>query len=124
MEQARALIGPMVGRIEARAGEWNQIAIEAAGVLVGDCAFCLHPDEEGRAAVGFTLARGQWGKGYATEAVRGLIGALFAMGLMRVTADCDARNVRSQRVLERVGMRRDPTHAKAAYFQGGMGMGV
>ena len=121
VEQARALIGPMVGRTAARAGEWNQVAVELEGELIGDCAFCLHPREQDRASIGFTLGRRHQGKGYATEAVKGLLGELFAMGVERVTADCDVRNVRSQRVLERVGMRRDAVGLKSAFLKGEWG---
>lgn len=122
LEAARELIGQMVGRTRAEVGAWNQIAIEDAegAGLIGDCAFRL--DSEEQATIGFTVARAHQGRGYATEAARGLAGQLFAgMRLERVRAECDAENVASQRVLERVGMRREAHYAKHVLFKGAWG---
>lgn len=48
------------------------------------------------------------GKGYATEAVRALIGLCFGpLGLRRLHADCFAGNEPSWRLMERLGMRRE-----------------
>ncbi|PJM98546.1 hypothetical protein CG740_35245 [Streptomyces sp. CB01201] len=59
------------------------------------------------AVVRFTLAPRRHGHGYATEAVRGMLHHLFARGLHRASADCDARDSASVRVLEQVGFHRD-----------------
>ncbi len=112
---AERLIAEMQGRTRARPGEWNQIAIEHAESrnLVGDCALRILAEDWRQASIGFTLARGHWGQGFATEAVGALLGAMFAggsignEGLHRVTAVCDVQNAASHRVLERVGMRRE-----------------
>ncbi|MFE0379300.1 GNAT family N-acetyltransferase [Streptomyces inhibens] len=55
------------------------------------------------ADLGYTLALALYGQGYATEAVRAVLGHLFRRGLRRVSAECDARNIPSARLLERVG---------------------
>ncbi|HUN32163.1 MAG TPA: GNAT family N-acetyltransferase [Trebonia sp.] len=48
------------------------------------------------------------GKGYATEAVRALIGLSFGpLGLRRVVANCFSDNEPSWRLMERLGMRRE-----------------
>lgn len=48
------------------------------------------------------------GKGYATEAVRALIGLCFGpLGLRRLHADCFFDNEPSWRLMERLGMRRE-----------------
>jgi RimJ/RimL family protein N-acetyltransferase len=127
---AEELIAQMQGRrlMPPRAGEWNQIAIQTeatepdAATLIGDCAFRLHPDDVRQASIGFTLARPYQHRGYATEAVRALLGELFiGMGLHRVTAVCDAENSPSQRVLKRVGMRREAHYVQNIFFKGGWG---
>ncbi len=113
LEAARELIDEMLKRGTVPwPGQWNQVAVELAeggGVetLIGDCAFRILASEPGTACVGFTLTTRFWGKGYATEAASAVIAWLFdAAGMQRVVADCDARNLASQRVLERLGMRR------------------
>ena len=48
------------------------------------------------------------GKGYISEAVKGVLGMLFGdMGAHRVTSDCNENNIRSWRLLERCGFRRE-----------------
>lgn len=83
---------------------WFQYAIElkADECLVGDLGVNLH-DNRMQAELGFTLAPDRQGHGYAAEAVRAVLDDLFTRGLRRVSAECDARNARSARLLERVG---------------------
>ena len=48
-----------------------------------------------QAEIGFTLARSSWRRGYAYEAAGRVLEQLFRVdGLLRVSADCDARNQR------------------------------
>ncbi|MFF7215158.1 GNAT family N-acetyltransferase [Streptomyces sp. NPDC008238] len=95
---------------------WFQYAVElvAGGELIGDIGVCLH-DNRMQAELGFTLARAHQGHGYAAEAVTTLLDRLFTeCGLHRVSAECDARNSASARLLERVGFRlegRRPAHS-------------
>ncbi|MEV5140948.1 GNAT family N-acetyltransferase [Streptomyces syringium] len=83
---------------------WFQCAIElkADGSLAGDLGVNLH-DNRLQADLGYTLAPALHGQGYATEAVRAVLGHLFRQGLHRVSAECDARKAPLARPLERVG---------------------
>ncbi|WP_367140998.1 MULTISPECIES: GNAT family N-acetyltransferase [Streptomyces] len=83
---------------------WFQYAIElkADRSLAGDLGVLLH-DNRLQADLGYTLTPALHGQGYATEAVRAVLGHLFHHGLHRVSAECDARNAPSARLLERVG---------------------
>src|SRR5271170_2493363 len=54
----------------------------------------------------------------ATEAVRLLVGYLFARGKHRVTACCDARNAASVAVLERLAMRREGHLRQSTWAKG------
>ncbi|WP_417677935.1 GNAT family N-acetyltransferase [Roseibium sp.] len=59
--------------------------------------------------IGWRLARAAWGKGYATEAARAWIGFGFeTLGLDEIVSFTAVSNERSQRVMERLGMHRDP----------------
>ncbi|MEU1816789.1 GNAT family N-acetyltransferase [Streptomyces roseifaciens] len=60
----------------------------------------LH-DNRLQADFGYTLAPALHGQGYATEAVRAVVGHLFGRGLHRVSADCDVRNTPLARPLAR-----------------------
>ena len=60
---------------------------------VADIGYVFHPDS--------------WGRGYGTEAVGALVEWLFTTyPLSAIEASVDTRNVRSQRLLERLGFRR------------------
>ena len=102
-------------------GTWFQIAVaeRATDALAGDCALKLLADPPAAAEIGFTFARHFQGRGYAYEAVGRLISHLFdEFGLERVVAETDAENVRSCRLLERLGMRREGS--SSAWFKGGI----
>jgi RimJ/RimL family protein N-acetyltransferase len=59
--------------------------------------------------VGWRLRYDQWGHGYATEAARAALGFAFdELGHGEVVALTAAINVRSQAVMRRLGMTRDP----------------
>ena len=103
------------------AGEWFQFAaaLRATGQLIGDCAAIPLADDPRQCEIGFTLAERYQGHGYATEAVRLLIGYLFTVrGKHRVIAYCDARNAPSAAVLERLAMRREGHLRESAWFKG------
>jgi RimJ/RimL family protein N-acetyltransferase len=59
--------------------------------------------------VGWRLHPDHWGHGYATEAARAALEAGFAVGIQEIVAFTTTRNTRSQAVMERVGMVRDPS---------------
>ena len=59
--------------------------------------------------IGWRLARPAWGHGYATEAALAATDYGFGvMGLPEIVAVAMARNLRSQAVMRRIGMTRDP----------------
>lgn len=102
-DDARALVAEIAAVEPGTPGEWCQVAVERAGELVGDVAFCIDADDPARATVGYTLAPEHQGSGYATEAVAGLLGWLAERGVTVVDADPLAENGPSRRVLERLG---------------------
>ncbi|MDN0194167.1 GNAT family N-acetyltransferase [Streptomyces sp. S.PNR 29] len=73
---------------------------------VGGMGFHGPPDEDGRVEVGYDLAEGARGNGYATEALRALSAWALARDDVRtVWATTDRDNTPSQRVLTRAGFR-------------------
>ncbi|WP_328526486.1 GNAT family N-acetyltransferase [Kribbella sp. NBC_00359] len=97
---------------------WFQYAVDLDGVLIGDLG--LNLDENlMQAELGFTLASAYQGRGYATEAVRGLLDDVFIeRKLHRVSAECDARNTASARLLERVGFEQEGLRLSNSWFKG------
>lgn len=61
--------------------------------------------------VAWRLASNAWGRGYATEAARAVLADGFErLGLDEILSWTVPANVRSWRVMEKLGMRRDPQH--------------
>jgi aminoglycoside 6'-N-acetyltransferase len=99
---------------------WFQYAVSlrASSELIGDVGVRLYGNRM-QADLGFTLAPAYQGQGYATEAVRRVVKHLFTeRGLHRVSAECDARNARSARLLERVGFRREGHRIANTWIKG------
>ena len=84
-------------------GDWIQIAIERDGELVGDVAVGL--DTAGDiATIGYTLAPAYQGRGLGRGGGgRGRRRLFDALGVHRVEASLDPRNVASARVVEALG---------------------
>jgi aminoglycoside 6'-N-acetyltransferase len=118
-EEAAALVRAYAGG-DPRTPGWFQYAVElAAGhTLIGDVGVNLH-DNRMQAEIGFTLAAGYQGHGYATEAVRRVMEHLFDdQGLHRVSAECDARNTSSARLLDRLGFQREGHRPANTWIKG------
>ena len=120
-EDGRRFIGELA-RMEPGDPGWFQIALEekASGLFVGDCGFFIDPADPRLARVGYTIARGFWRKGFATEAVAGLVEYAFErFPLHRITASVDPRNVASCRVLEKAGFAKEAHFRQSEWFKGG-----
>ena len=99
---------------------WFQYAVELTedGVLIGDVAVHLHENLM-QAEIGFTLATTYQKQGYATEAVRAVLDRLFRVqGLHKVTGECDARNVASAGLMERLGFTREGLLRQQTFIKG------
>jgi ribosomal-protein-alanine N-acetyltransferase len=76
--------------------------------MIGATRFEVKDERNRTADLGYSIHRAYWGRGLVTEATRELLRIAFeVMDLHRVFATCDARNVGSYRVMEKVGMRRE-----------------
>jgi RimJ/RimL family protein N-acetyltransferase len=76
--------------------------------LIGIVRLSVSAPEHRGADIGYGLRTDAWKRGYATEAASLLIDFGFArLGLHRITAVCDPRNVASRRVLEKLGMQEE-----------------
>jgi RimJ/RimL family protein N-acetyltransferase len=83
-----------------------QLVRASDGQVIGDIGFHGPPTRGGAVTVGYGLAPGARGQGYATEALRAVIAwALARPEVAVVEADTTHANLPSQRVMERAGMR-------------------
>jgi aminoglycoside 6'-N-acetyltransferase len=119
-EEGERLVRQMMTAHPDTQGQWFQfaVALRTAGQLIGDCAAMPSADDPRQCEIGFTIAPGYQGRGYATEAARLLVGYLFGRGKHRITASCDARNAGSVAVLERLAMRREGHLRQSTWAKG------
>ena len=98
-----------VDEVRQRIGEWivdndkYAIVLKETGKVIGDIS--LEWSEKDKAyEIGYNINRGFWGRGYATEAVRGLLDwALKELDVHDFTAFYAKENAASGRVLEKCG---------------------
>jgi len=87
---------------------------KASGRVLGECG--VHyleggPDIE----LGYKLARGFWGQGLAAEAAQACLNWALAERPERVVAIVDPANIRSARILSKIGMVRDGTFCRIGH---------
>ena len=92
-------------------GPWAA-ELKASGTLIGFIGLMV-PSFEAHftpcVEIGWRLAFEFWGKGLATEGARGVLKSAFGeFGLDNVVSFTAAGNVRSRRVMEKLGMSHDP----------------
>jgi RimJ/RimL family protein N-acetyltransferase len=102
-------------------GAWVQLAAidRGTGELVGDCAVRIPADQPATAEVGVTFAPQHQGRGLAHEALAAVLATLFAeLGIHRIHAETDDRNVAVHRLLEGLGFRCEARLVEADWFKG------
>jgi aminoglycoside 6'-N-acetyltransferase len=115
LADTRALIADMASRASPEAAGWQQFTVLAAddGRFLGDIGVNFDIPRPRQAEIGFAFAPAARGQGFATESVGAMVDTLFARGRHRLIAQTDGRNIRTQRLLERLHFRREGVHIKS-----------
>jgi RimJ/RimL family protein N-acetyltransferase len=119
--EAKKFISSLLHVAPGTRGTWFQFAVSLAspGDLIGDVALRTSRADARQAELGFTFASAHQGQGYATEAVRAVVQYAFVqLAMRRVFSRTDARNLRAQRLLERLGFRREGELVESVWFKG------
>ena len=110
-EDTKAFINMAIAEAEKTPCRNYQYAVtlKSSGVLIGGCGIWHGTDlSASEAEIGWLLHRDYWNQGYGTEAGEVLLKFGFReMGLHRIIARCDAENLSSYRLMEKIGMRRE-----------------
>ena len=109
-DESEAMMARMQAMIDARG--WGNWALDVDGHCIGFVGlsiptFAAHftPCTE----IGWRLAHEAWGKGYASVAARMALAHGFeVLRLAEIVSFTTVRNLRSRRLMERIGMSRDP----------------
>ncbi|WP_329123290.1 GNAT family N-acetyltransferase [Streptomyces sp. NBC_01465] len=110
-EESDAGVALMRAEFGERGFGWWALEVRESGEFVGRAG--LDVVMEGLpytgVDVGWRLTRSAWGNGYATEAARACLDFGFGtLGLREIVASTTVHNLRSQAVMRRLGMTRDP----------------
>ncbi|HEY5011021.1 MAG TPA: GNAT family N-acetyltransferase [Acidimicrobiales bacterium] len=102
-------------------GGWINFGVEVQGegVLIGELAMGFISAGHAHYEVGYVFDAAYEGHGYATEGAAMIVELAFGgLGAHRVSGRLDARNDRSARVLERLGMRREAHFLENEFVKG------
>jgi RimJ/RimL family protein N-acetyltransferase len=111
-EQSDAMVDRCVAQLHRDGfGLWA-VDIKASGEFIGFVGLAVPTWESAFTPcteVGWRLARSAWGHSYATEAANASLATAFGrLGLDELVSFTTTHNLRSQQVMERIGMKRDP----------------
>jgi RimJ/RimL family protein N-acetyltransferase len=118
-DETRERVRQRIGADHGPIGFWR-VERRADGLFYGLSALIRMPEGED-IELAYRLTRGAWGQGIAAEAGAALVDYAFGtLGLPRVVAVTYPENRASQRVLEKIGFRRegerDYRGVRAAYY--------
>ncbi|RXM41498.1 GNAT family N-acetyltransferase [Chryseobacterium sp. CH21] len=99
---------------------WYQLLItdKETKAVIGDIGVHFLGDENVQVEFGITLSSSFQGKGYASEALKGIIDYLFNdLHKHRITASVDPANTASIQLMERIGLRKEGHFVKSLFWK-------
>lgn len=104
VSETRAVVGHWVQCYRTGGYEWA-VTLKSDGTLIGSIGIMDLSRSDLSGEAGYCIARPYWNQGYATEALRAVIGYMFRrVGLNRIEAFHAVGNPASGRVMEKAGM--------------------
>jgi ribosomal-protein-alanine N-acetyltransferase len=104
IELTSIILGDQVKQMKAKKAAYWAMELRESGVFIGCCDLSEIDRWHHRAEVGFIVAKAYWGDGYTQEAMAAVIDyGAQALRLKRLSARTHLGNVRSVRLLERLG---------------------
>jgi len=98
------------------------VVLPESAKLIGQVSLAWRSQQHQQGEIGFVFNPDYGGQGYATEAAQAILALGFAkLQLHRIYGRCDARNVASYKLMERLGMRREAHLIHHEIFKGEWG---
>ena len=123
LQQAADLIALLRNRFESETGIRWAIRDRSDNKFIGTCGFNSWNTKERSAVIGYDILPTFWGRGFATEAISGIIragfsGLLTCGALHRIQADTMLCNTASEKVLLKVGFQEEGIRRGSGYWKG------
>jgi ribosomal-protein-alanine N-acetyltransferase len=91
----------------------------ASNEIIGSCGYNTLDIGHSKSEIGYELSKAFWGKGYASEAISGLLKYAFEdLGLNRIEAKVDPLNTNSIKTLQRLNFTFEGTLRQAEKSKG------
>ena len=106
------------GYEKGQSGEWA-IVHKSDNKVIGTCSLFDWSNKHRKAEIGYVINKDFWGYGFATEAIKEIIGYGFnVLQLNRVEGGCDIDNVGSEKVMLKSGMQFEGILRKNEFIKG------
>ncbi|WP_185204555.1 GNAT family N-acetyltransferase [Chryseobacterium sp. C3] len=99
---------------------WYQVLIteKDTKAVIGDIGIHFFGAENLQTELGITLNKDFQGRGYASEALKGIINFLFSdLKKHRIMASVDPENIDSLKLMERIGFRKEGHFVKSLFWK-------
>lgn len=94
--------------VEPRVNYHFVVRLRESDQIIGGCGIHIRQPAHRGAEIGYCFNRQFWGQGYATETLNALLQFGFEeLKLHRIIATCDPRNIGSERVMQKNGLRKE-----------------
>ena len=105
VSETASFIRDLRARIRAGCPSSWVVVLRGTGTVIGTVGFVWYSVENNAAELGYSFSREYWNHGYATQALRAVIDAVFSsLPLNRLEAQHDVRNPASGRVMQKCGL--------------------
>ena len=105
VSETASFIRDLRARIRAGCPSSWAVVLRETGTVIGTVGFVWYSAENNAAELGYSFSREYWNHGYATQALRAVIDAVFSsLPLNRLEAQHDVRNPASGRVMQKCGL--------------------
>lgn len=119
VEKAVGMIDWLNGHYDDQhAVQWG-ITLQGDDHVVGTCGFYRWDRSDRHVDIGYHIVPSLWGRGYATEAARAVVGWCFQnLGVHRIQADCTEGHTASERVMIKCGFKLEGTWRESCWEHG------
>lgn len=104
LDETRTVLETAVAEWQKSAPATYDFAIELDRCHIGGITIYIASEDRMEGELGWILHRDYWNRGYVSEAAQAIVDfARKTLGMRRLFAQCDARNIGSYRVMEHLG---------------------